>query len=78
MDRSKLIRRFRQAIERADVTRITFHELRHTFGTRMAAAGVPIRTVQHWMGHADIKTTQIYAHYSPTHDEAATVDRAFA
>ncbi|MCW3039049.1 MAG: site-specific integrase [Solirubrobacterales bacterium] len=78
LDRSKLIRRFRQAIERADVAPVTFHELRHTFGTRMAAAGVPIRTVQHWMGHADLKTTQIYAHYSPTHDEAATVDRAFA
>ena len=27
-----------------------FHDLRHTFGTRMAAAGVPMRTLQEWMG----------------------------
>ena len=65
LDRSKLVRRFKQALERADVHRITFHELRHTFGTRMAASGAPMRTLQHWMGHADSKTTQIYAHYQP-------------
>jgi integrase len=29
LDRSKLVRRFKQAIERGDVHRITFHELRH-------------------------------------------------
>ena len=60
------------------VHRITFHELRHTFGTRMAAAGTPMRTLQHWMGHADSKTTQIYAHYQPSDQEADAVDRAFA
>jgi integrase len=44
LDRSKLIRRFRDATKRAEVRPITFHELRHTFGTRMAASGVPLRT----------------------------------
>ncbi len=78
LDRSKLVRRFKQALDRADVHRITFHELRHTFGTRMAAAGTPMRTLQHWMGHADSKTTQIYAHYQPSDHEADAVDRAFA
>ncbi len=78
LDRSKLVRRFKQAIDRADVHRITFHELRHTFGTRMAAAGTPMRTLQHWMGHADSKTTQIYAHYQPSDQEADAVDRAFS
>ncbi|MBV9818184.1 MAG: site-specific integrase [Solirubrobacterales bacterium] len=77
LDRSKLVRRFKQAIDRAGVHRITFHELRHTFGTRMAAAGTPMRTLQHWMGHADSKTTQIYAHYQPSDQEADAVDRAF-
>ena len=78
LDRSKLVRRFKQAVDRAGVHRITFHELRHTFGTRMAAAGTPMRTLQHWMGHADSKTTQIYAHYQPSDQEADAVDRAFA
>lgn len=44
---------------------ITFHELRHTFGTQMAAAGAPLRAIQEWMGHADYKTTSVYAHYAP-------------
>jgi integrase len=78
LDRSKLVRRFKQALDRVGVHQITFHELRHTFGTRMAAAGTPLRTLQHWMGHADSKTTQVYAHYQPSEQEADTVDRAFA
>jgi hypothetical protein len=43
LDRSKLVRRVKQALDRAGVHRITFHELRHTFGTRMAAAGTPMQ-----------------------------------
>ncbi len=78
LDRSKLVRRFKQAVKRAEVRQVTFHELRHTFGTRMAAAGVPLRTIQHWMGHADAKTTQVYAHYQPSDSEAEAIDRAFA
>ena len=33
------------------------HDLRYTFGTRMAAAGVPMRTLQEWLGHRDFATT---------------------
>jgi len=50
---------------RGGVREITFHELRHTFGTQMAAVGAPLRAIQEWMGHADYKTTSIYAHYAP-------------
>lgn len=57
---------------------LTFHSLRHTFGTTMAAAGVPMRTLQEWMGHEDIKTTLRYSHYSPGHREAELVNAAFA
>jgi integrase len=41
-----------------------WHVLRHTFGTRLSAKGVPLRAIQEWMGHASIKTTMIYAHFS--------------
>jgi integrase len=78
LDRAKLTRRFKKAVRGAGVREITFHELRHTFGTRMAGAGVPLRTLQHWMGYADAKTTQVYAHYQPSDHEADTVDRAFS
>ena len=55
-----------------------FHDLRHTFGTQMAAAGVPMRTLQEWMGHRDVSTTQIYADYAPNPHEAELVEAAFA
>jgi site-specific recombinase XerD len=44
----------------------------------MAASGVPLRTIQHWMGHADAKTTQVYAQYQPSDAETEVVDLAFA
>ncbi len=77
LDRSKMIRRLKQALERAKLREITFHELRHTFGTTMAAAGVPRRTIQAWMGHEDGDTTEVYMHYAPSEDEVQIVDQAF-
>jgi integrase len=72
-------RRFRKAVAVARLdTTLTIHCLRHTFGTRMAAVGVPMRTLQEWMGHRDIATTQRYADYAPSRDEAEFVARAFA
>ena len=44
----------------------------------MAAAGVPMRTLQEWMGHRDFKTTLIYADYAPAENEAEIVNAAFA
>jgi hypothetical protein len=38
----------------------------------------PIRTIQEFLGHADSKTTQIYAHYAPSEHEVQLVDMAFA
>lgn len=55
-----------------------FHNLRHTFGTAMAGAGMPMRTPQEWMGHRELQTTLIYADYVPNAGEVEMVDRAFA
>jgi integrase len=76
--RSNLLDRLRVTLRaaRLDEER-TFHDLRHTFGTRMAAAGVPMRTLQEWMGHRDISTTQIYADYAPNPQEAQLAEAAF-
>lgn len=39
------------------------HVLRHTFGTHLAMdPNVPVRTIQAWMGHASITTTELYLH----------------
>ncbi len=41
---------------------VTIHTLRHTFGSWLAIAGVPMRTIQKLMGHNSIMTTERYAH----------------
>jgi integrase len=43
----------------------------------MAAAGVPMRTLQEWLGHRDIKTTMVYADYQASAQERELVERAF-
>ncbi|MGZ6589504.1 MAG: hypothetical protein ACXVHX_35215, partial [Solirubrobacteraceae bacterium] len=43
-----------------------------------AAAGVPMRLLQEWMGHRDFKTTLIYADYAPAANEADLVNPAFS
>ena len=71
-------KRFKAALQRAGVREVRFHDLRHTFGTRMAGVGVPIRTLQEWMGHRDFKTTLIYADYAPSGSTSAEwVEAAF-
>lgn len=35
--------------------------LRHAFGVRAVQSGIPLNLLQRWLGHADIKTTAIYA-----------------
>ncbi len=78
-DSSKMRKRFKVAIEAAGVRSIRFHDLRHTFGTKMAAAGAPLRTIQEWMGHRDYKTTEIYADYAPDPVQGARwAEAAFA
>ena len=76
LDGSALRRRYTAALARAGLRRLRFHDLRHTFGTRMIAKA-DIRRVQEWMGHADVQTTMKYLHYAPRDDDAALVAEAF-
>jgi integrase len=78
LDRSKVTKKFKQGCADAGVRVIRFHDLRHTFGTQMAAAGHPLRFIQEMMGHADAKTTQIYSHYQPSEREVEMVNEAFS
>lgn len=52
----------------------TLHRLRHTFCAHLVMGGVPLRRVQLLAGHADYKTTEMYAHLAPA-TAGDTVDR---
>lgn len=76
--RSEVHRRFKRTLRRAGVRQdVKFHGLRHTFATRLAAAGVPLVKLKEWLGHEDIATTQIYMDYQPSDQDAVLIERAF-
>jgi len=58
---------FASALSAAEITNFRWHDLRHTFGSRLVMAGVPLRAVQVLMGHKRIETTLRYSHLSEAH-----------
>ena len=52
--------------EHAGIANFCFHDLRHTFATRMVMAGVDFLTLMELLGHKNIKTTMRYAHVIPS------------
>jgi integrase len=77
LDASALYRRYKKALTQAVLRDLRFHDLRHTFGTRMITRA-SILQVKEWMGHADVDTTMKYLHYAPRTSDAALVAEAFA
>jgi integrase len=55
-------RAFKSAKIKAKITRrARFHDIRHSFGSRLASAGVPLLVIRDCMGHSDSRTTLRYA-----------------
>ena len=58
---------FTPALKQAKIANFRWHDLRHTFASRLTMAGVDLRTVQELMGHKTIAMTVRYSHLSPAH-----------
>ena len=65
------------AWENGKVERATFHDLRRTYGARLARKGVPMAVIAEALGHADQRiTTKHYAHLAPSYVSATIREHA--
>jgi integrase len=53
---------FAKAREEAEIEGLRFHDLRHTFATRLADSAVDPFTIAELLGHADLRMTKRYTH----------------
>ncbi len=78
VDASALRRRYRKAQASAGLAPLRWHDLRHSYGSLLAAAGVDLVKIKSAMGHSNIATTERYLHARPASEQAAEFTRAFA
>jgi integrase len=76
--KSDQFRLIREACTAAKITpAVSFHELRHSYGSRLAMRGVPMGVIAAQLGHSDTRMTERhYAHLSPSY-VAETVRQSF-
>lgn len=59
------------ALKQAELQDFRFHDLRHTFCSRLAMAGVDLLTIKELAGHKTTAMTLRYSHLSPSHQRQA-------
>jgi integrase len=77
LDGSALRKRFKGARDAAKLRPLRFHDLRHTYGSLLAAAGIDLVSIQAVMGHSALSTTSRYLHARPVSEQADAFTRAF-
>ncbi|OQA89858.1 MAG: Tyrosine recombinase XerC [Elusimicrobia bacterium ADurb.Bin231] len=59
--------RFQKVRAKSGIEHFTPHDLRHTYASHLAEAGVDLLTIKELLGHSSITTTMIYAHLTKRH-----------
>jgi len=70
---SYIYRSFKTACRKANIDKVTFHDLRHTSATRLVEAGVPLHTVSKLLGHSSVTVTERYSHPEQSVKEAVDI-----
>jgi site-specific recombinase XerD len=73
MAKSSVQGAFRRAKVTAGIRKkgVSVHTLRHSYATHLLEAGVNLRVIQRYMGHAQLETTMIYLHLTQKGQEDA-------
>ncbi len=73
--KGKAVKDMRSAFERtrnlAGLDDVRFHDLRHTFASRLVQGGVPLYDVMHLTGHKSLEMVQRYSHLAPDYQEGS-------
>lgn len=68
---SLILKNFSKVCKEARVSRIRFHDLRHTFASHLAMKGLPMFDLSKLLGHSTVAMTERYAHLAPDHLQRA-------
>jgi site-specific recombinase XerD len=58
---------FEECVREAKIADFRWHDLRHTFASRLTMAGVSMRTLAELLGHKTLAMVMRYAHLAPAH-----------
>ena len=70
-------KRYKHARDLVGARPLRFHDLRHTYGSLLAAGGVDLVTIKEMMGHSALSTTGRYLHARPATEQAAAFSEIF-